>query len=77
MTKTHKPEPTDTEVKKRLKEFGRKHRAQHPSPPVDENEPDGLLAGDPEKFRERFEEEFNDDFGEEKPELSVIKSKKN
>lgn len=45
----------------------------YPTPPVDENEPEGLLAGDPEKFRERLEEEFDDDFGEERTKLKVVR----
>lgn len=73
MTKNHIPEPTDTEVKKRLKEFGRKHREKYPVPPVDENEPEGFLAGDLKKIRERIEEEFDDDYGEKKPKLKVVK----
>lgn len=75
MTKNHKPEPTDVEVKKRLKEFGRKHREKHPVPPVDENEPEGFLAGDPDRIKERIDEEFDDDYGEEKrekPKLKVV-----
>ena len=66
MTEDYKPNPTDAQVKNRLKEFGRKHRKRHPVPPVDENEPDGLLVGDPKKFEDLLEEEFDDDFGEEK-----------
>ncbi len=73
MTKNHRPEPTEDEVKKRLKEFGRKHRKEYPVPPVDENEPEGFLAGDPEKIKERIEEEFGDDYGEEKPKLKIVK----
>lgn len=45
---------SEPSAKKRLKEFGRKHRQQYPTPPVDENEPEGFLAGDPDKFRERL-----------------------
>lgn len=73
MTKRYRPEPSIEEVKKRLKEFGRKHREQYPVPPVDESEPDGLLAGDPKKFKERIDEGFEDDFGENKPKLKSVK----
>lgn len=75
MTKKHRPEPTDADVKKRLKEFGRKHREQYPTPPVDENEPEGFLAGDPDRIKARIDEEFDDDYGEEKyekPKLKVV-----
>ena len=75
MTKKHRPEPTDADVKKRLKEFGRKHREQYPVPPVDENEPEGFLAGDPDRIKARIDEEFDDDYGEEKhekPKLKVV-----
>ncbi|MFL0805571.1 MAG: hypothetical protein K6L81_17790 [Agarilytica sp.] len=74
MTKKYVPEPTEAEVKKRLKEFSRKHREKYPVPPIDENEPEGFLAGDPEKIKERIEEEFEDDFGEDKPQLKVVKN---
>ncbi len=73
MTKKHRPEPTEDEVKKRLKAFGCKHREKYPVPPVDENEPEGFLAGDPDKIKEHIEEEFDDDYGEEKPKLKIVK----
>lgn len=73
MTKKYKPEPTDAEVKKRLKEFGRKHREQHPVPPVDENEPEGFLAGDPDRIKARADEEFDDEYGDEKRERPKLK----
>lgn len=72
---TNKPEPTGAEVRKRLKEFRRKHRAKCPVPPVDKNEPEGLLAGDPGRVKERTEEEFNDEYGEEKPKCKLVKKK--
>lgn len=75
MTKKNKPEPTDAEVRKRLKEFGRKHRDKYPVPPVDKNEPEGFLAGDPDRIKERIEEEFDDEYGEEKPKFKIVKKK--
>lgn len=75
MTKNHKPEPTDAEVKKRLKEFGRKHREQYPVPPVDENEQEGFLVGDPDRIKARVDEELGDEYGDEmreKPKLTVV-----
>lgn len=64
MTKKHRPEPTDADVKKRLKEFGRKHREKFPVPPVDEREPEGFLTGDPNRIKARIDEEFDDYGGE-------------
>jgi hypothetical protein len=75
MTKKHTPEPTDEEVRKRLKEFGRKHREKYPVPPVDKNEPEGFLAGDPEKLKQRVDEDFDDDYGDEKPKLKIVRKR--
>ena len=72
MTKKYKPEPSLEEAKKRLKEFGRKHREKHPIPPVNSTEPEGLLAGNPDKIIGQIGEEFEDDYGEEKPELRIV-----
>lgn len=76
MTRKYTPEPTEVQVKQRLKEFGRKHREKHPVPPVDECELEGFLAGDLDKIKERIDENFGDDYGEEKPKLKIIKEKK-
>lgn len=73
MTKRHRPEPTEDEVKKRLKEFGLKHREKYPVPPVNESEPEGFLAGDPDKIKERIDEVFGDDYGERKSKLKIVK----
>lgn len=67
MTKKYDSEPTDTDVKKRLKEFGRKHRQKYPVPPTDENEPDGLLTGNPDNLKDRIDEEFDDVYGDKRP----------
>lgn len=72
MTKKRIAEPSEAEAKKRLKEFGRKHREKYPVPPVDENEPEGLLAGDTDKIKDRIEEEFDDDYGAKKAKLKAI-----
>lgn len=74
MTKKYRPAPSLEEAKKRLKEFGRKHREQYPVPPIDPTEPEGLLAGNPDKIIDQMSEEFEDDYGEEKPKLKIIKS---
>ncbi|WP_444943573.1 hypothetical protein ACJJIK_18985 [Microbulbifer sp. ZKSA006] len=55
MSRKHLSEPTDTQIKERLKEFSRKHREKYPTPPFDENEPTGLLAGNPDKINARTE----------------------
>ena len=44
MTKKHRPEPTEDEVKKRLKEFGRKHREKYSVLPDDKDEPDSYAV---------------------------------
>jgi len=62
-------------LKKRLREFARKHRDKYPIPPKDDNEPEGLLAGNLDKIKERIEEEFGDNYGEEKPKLKIVKKK--
>ncbi len=72
MTKKYKLEPSLEEAKKRLKEFGRKHRKKYPVPPIDLTEPEGLLAGNPDKIIDQISEEFEDDYGEEKPELRMV-----
>ena len=64
MTKKYSPELTGAEVKKRLKEFGRRHREKFPVSPVDENEPEGFLAGEPDRIKARIDEEFDDYGGE-------------
>lgn len=76
MTRKYTPEPTDAEVKKRLKTFGRKHREKYPTPPTDENEPGGFLAGDPDKIKKRIDEEFDDNYGEKNPKFKVIEKEK-
>lgn len=73
MTKKYKLEASLEEAKKRLKEFGRKHREQYPVPPIDPTEPEGLLTGNPDKIIEQMGEEFEDDYGEEKPKLKIVK----
>lgn len=78
MTDKYRPEPTEQEANKRAKEYLDKIRKKYPVAPVNENEPSGLLAGDPEKLNARIKsgEDFEDYFDEDendKPDLKIVK----
>ena len=71
---TNKSEPTHQEAKKRAKEYLDKVRKKFPVAPVFEDEPEGLLAGNPEKLKERLEIGVDKD-EDEKPDLKIVSPK--